>query len=135
MNLEGSRFTIKLIPLTYYLLVDRPGIEPGIEACKATVFPTIPTAHLILGAPGWNRTTTPCLQNRTSTTKDTRAKFGSPAWDRTTDTLINSQVQLPLCYWGIIQLYMTSTHLSINFGVQGEFRDPDLCLIKTLLCL
>jgi hypothetical protein len=28
-------------------------------------------------------------------------KFGSPAWDRTTDTLINSQVQLPLCYWGI----------------------------------
>jgi hypothetical protein len=27
--------------------------------------------------------------------------FGSPAWDRTTDTLINSQVQLPLCYWGI----------------------------------
>lgn len=28
----------------------------------------------IFGAPGWNRTTTPCLQNRTSTTKDTRAK-------------------------------------------------------------
>ena len=28
-------------------------------------------------------------------------KFGSPAWDRTTDTLINSQVQLPLCYWGM----------------------------------
>ena len=27
--------------------------------------------------------------------------YGSPAWDRTTDTLINSQVQLPLCYWGI----------------------------------
>ena len=25
-------------------------------------------------------------------------KLGSPAWDRTTDTLINSQVQLPLCY-------------------------------------
>ena len=29
---------------------------------------------------------------------------GSPAWDRTTDTLINSQVQLPLCYWGIKNL-------------------------------
>ena len=26
-------------------MVDRPGIEPGIEACKATVFPSIPTAH------------------------------------------------------------------------------------------
>ena len=25
-------------------------------------------------------------------------KTGSPGWDRTTDTLINSQVQLPLCY-------------------------------------
>ena len=24
--------------------------------------------------------------------------FGSPAWDRTTDTLINSQVLLPLSY-------------------------------------
>ena len=27
-------------------LVDRPGFEPGIEACKATVFPTIPTAQI-----------------------------------------------------------------------------------------
>ena len=27
--------------------------------------------------------------------------FGSPGTDRTYDTLINSQVQLPLCYWGI----------------------------------
>ncbi len=35
-------------------------------------------------------------------------KLGSPAWDRTTDTLINSQVQLPLCYWGI--------NLSCNFS-------------------
>ena len=35
-------------------------------------------------------------------------KLGSPAWDRTTDTLINSQVQLPLCYWGII--YLVGTH-------------------------
>ena len=26
-------------------MVDRPGFEPGTEACKATVFPTIPTAH------------------------------------------------------------------------------------------
>ena len=31
---------------TRYKLVDRPGIEPGIEACKATVFPTIPTARI-----------------------------------------------------------------------------------------
>ena len=29
----------------------------------------------MFGAPGWNRTTTPCLQNRTSTTKDTRALY------------------------------------------------------------
>ena len=28
-------------------------------------------------------------------------KLGSPGWDRTTDILINSQAQLPLCYWGI----------------------------------
>ena len=27
-------------------------------------------------------------------------KNGSPGWIRTSDTLINSQVQLPLCYWG-----------------------------------
>ena len=27
-----------------------------------------------------------------------RSKIGSSGWDRTTDTLINSQVQLPLCY-------------------------------------
>ena len=27
-------------------LVDRPGFEPGTEACKATVFPTIPTAQI-----------------------------------------------------------------------------------------
>ena len=33
-----------------------------------------------------------------------RAKIGSSGWDRTTDTLINSQVQLPLCYWGIFLL-------------------------------
>ena len=33
--------------LAYYKnLVDRPGIEPGTEACKATVFPSIPTAHV-----------------------------------------------------------------------------------------
>ena len=25
--------------------MDRPGFEPGTEACKATVLPTIPTAH------------------------------------------------------------------------------------------
>ena len=30
-----------------------------------------------------------------------RPGSGSSAWDRTTDTLINSQVQLPLCYWGM----------------------------------
>ena len=28
-------------------------------------------------------------------------KFGSSRWDRTTDILVNSQMQLPLCYWGI----------------------------------
>ena len=28
-------------------------------------------------------------------------KLGSTGWDRTTDTLINSQLQLPLCYCGI----------------------------------
>lgn len=28
-------------------LVDRPGFEPGTEACKATVFPTIPTAQIL----------------------------------------------------------------------------------------
>ena len=27
-------------------MVDRPGFEPGTEACKATVFPTIPTAQI-----------------------------------------------------------------------------------------
>jgi hypothetical protein len=30
---------------------------------------------LMFGAPGRNRTATPCLQDRTSTTKDTRAKL------------------------------------------------------------
>lgn len=30
-----------------------------------------------------------------------RGIVGSPGWDRTTDILINSQAQLPLCYWGI----------------------------------
>ena len=29
-------------------MVDRPGIEPGTEACKATVFPSIPTAQILL---------------------------------------------------------------------------------------
>lgn len=27
-------------------LVDNPGLEPGTEACKAPVFPTIPIAHI-----------------------------------------------------------------------------------------
>ena len=31
-----------------------------------------------IGAPGWNRTTTLALQERTSTTKDTRAKLVRP---------------------------------------------------------
>ena len=30
-------------------------------------------------------------------------KIGSTGWDRTTDTLINSQLQLPLCYCGILE--------------------------------
>lgn len=32
-------------------MVDRPGFEPGTEACKATVFPTIPTAHISFAIP------------------------------------------------------------------------------------
>jgi len=34
-------------------LVDRPGFEPGTEACKATVFPTIPTAHVMAHPEGF----------------------------------------------------------------------------------
>ena len=34
-------------------LVDRPGFEPGTEACKATVFPTIPTAHIMATPKGF----------------------------------------------------------------------------------
>ena len=53
-----------------------------------------------LGAPWQNRTAVTWLQNRRNTII-LIGQIGSPAWDRTTDTLINSQVQLPLCYWGI----------------------------------
>jgi len=38
------------------------------------------------------------LAIRSNTIMGPHLKFGSPGWDRTTDTLINSQVQLPLCY-------------------------------------
>ena len=69
MNATGLRYTeIKLVqpkdsnlcgnlecgadaptPIHYCInLVDRPGIEPGIEACKATVFPSIPTAQNVV---------------------------------------------------------------------------------------
>ena len=41
MRLAGTA----VLPYSAIILVDRPGIEPGIEACKATVFPSIPTAH------------------------------------------------------------------------------------------
>lgn len=43
------------------LLVDRRGFEPRTPACKASVFPIIPTAH---GAPTLNRTEINGLQNR-----------------------------------------------------------------------
>ena len=33
--------------------MDRPGFEPGTEACKATVFPTIPTAHVMATPKGF----------------------------------------------------------------------------------
>ena len=38
--------TVRLTQLYNINLVDRPGIEPGTEACKATVFSFIPTAHV-----------------------------------------------------------------------------------------
>ena len=34
-------------------MVDRPGFEPGTEACKATVFPTIPTAQYMATPKGF----------------------------------------------------------------------------------
>ena len=56
-----------------------------------------------IGAPRQNRTAITGLQNQCTTIVlvGLFKNVGSPAWDRTTDTLINSQVQLPLCYWGI----------------------------------
>ena len=42
-----------------------PGPKPGGIAANRT--------RDKIGAPGWNRTTTPALQERTSATKDTRA--------------------------------------------------------------
>ena len=35
------------------------------------------------------------------TTDVTRDKNGSPGMDRTYDIFVNSEAQLPLCYWGI----------------------------------
>ena len=48
-------------------------------------------------------------------------KIGSPAWDRTTDTLINSQVQLPLCYWGITKLWQVRYLVSCNWLAHAPF--------------
>ena len=53
------------------------GIEPPTLAWKAKVIPFY-EPRISLGAPGWNRTTTLALQERTSTTKDTRAKLVRP---------------------------------------------------------
>ena len=76
------------------------GIEPPTLAWKAKVIPFY-ESRKILGAPRQNRTAITGLQNQCTAIVLVGLKFGSPAWDRTTDTLINSQVQLPLCYWGI----------------------------------
>jgi hypothetical protein len=49
------------------------------------------------------RTLDPLVPNqvRYQTALHSEKIIGSPGWDRTTDILINSQAQLPLCYWGI----------------------------------
>ena len=100
-------------------MVDRGGIEPPTVTCKATVFPIIPSARNLwqttyptvrrhirarnkkLGALGETRTLRTWFLRPVRIPIPSPGQSGSSAWDRTTDTLINSQVQLPLCYWGI----------------------------------
>ena len=49
--------------------------------------------------------------------------FGSPGWDRTTDALINSQLQLPLCYWGINLIVLM--RLELNYVVVCSLSQKD----------
>ena len=68
-------------------MVEVERIELSISGCKPDVFPLALTAQSNI--------------QLISLYTVCQGEIGSPAWDRTTDTLINSQVQLPLCYWGI----------------------------------
>ena len=76
-------------------------LESNQPSCSKHVMgkyfcPLVPTITSELGAPGWNRTTTPCLQNRTSATKDTRAITLVPR-DRI-------ELPYPLCKSGVLPL-------------------------------
>ena len=85
--------------LIRYNLVEVERIELSTHACKAHVFPLAPHPH---GPSSRIRTCDPLVPNQmryqTALHSD---KTGSEGRDRTYDTLINSQVQLPLCYFGI----------------------------------
>ena len=52
--------------------------------------------------------------------------FGSPGWDRTTDTLINSQMQLPLCYWGTLTLLTTVPRSLLRYLKRARFKSGSL---------
>ena len=76
-TMRGLFQTYNLSHYTPYVrvssLVGIEGFEPSISWSQTRrIKPDFPTFR-ITGAPGWNRTTTLALQERTSTIKDTRA--------------------------------------------------------------
>ena len=83
----------------------------GLQSHRAPIITNSPYNWLLIslyaisqgeiGLGGKNRTCATCSQSTGDTISLHRDITGSSGWDRTNDILINSQTQLPLCYWGI----------------------------------
>ena len=57
-------------------------------------------------------------------------KLGSEGWDRTTDQLINSQLLLPLSYFGIFFNYITHVIYCKWWVLMVTLHEPDFPSLK-----